>query len=332
MPAQPLADKRSLLNKEALQSLRDELKVKSLLDRPHWHSVHSHHYLDTAENVWRELDALSLRQWTGALGDQPVRVKLYILVESKSLRGKQILLPRFNPVKQAVLTDWLGQHGRRDERLEEFARVGIPLDLASQLDFGLFSAGAEIFPDSPSMLFPPRLNIWNSAGFVEAQNAGGAVAELRASVVWKARLGLQSAARALVAPEVAQNRRELLMALQFARIAEISTQQADFDLHAEIRKYVQKVRFSMLVFHPILVVDADMWGLLGDDVQLLDHVRLHQTGVSRYPYFWLDIVHRDAADRVIREAQVRYEAQAVEKGLEPDEPQLGTADYDIARP
>ena len=82
----------------------------------------------------------------------------------------------------------------------------------------------------------------------------------------------------------------------------------------------------------MVVVDGDLWGVTQESTTPVKHARIHLTGVSGFPYFWFDLVRRDAADEVVAQAQAHYDAQAAGKGLVEFSPQMGIADYEIARP
>lgn len=330
-------DRTKLINDKALSSLRDELRLQTALETREWISIHSHHYFDLREKQWRELDAVASKMWAGYLSDRPIRVKVVFLVESKSIREKHVLLPPHAILKQAVVFDWLGSYRRRDERFRLYEEAGLDRKLATSVDSVLTGGAADVMPDAPNILLPPRELVWHSAGFVEAQNTAGMAKrfkkELGSSVVWRARLSLQSAAQALAQEEIEAAAGELGIAIRFARLRQMSRGNDEaFDMKAEVVSEMASRAFTITVFHPVIVVDADLWGVDGDDVIPVNHARVHLTGISRYPYFWFDLVQREAVNKVIREAQANYDQQASERGLHTEEVNLGTADYEIAYP
>jgi hypothetical protein len=324
------------VNAKALQSLRDEMQLQGILDKPSWASVHSHHFFDIRDNVWRELDAVASRSWRGVLQKRPIRVKVVVLVESKRLAEKQLLLPRFNPLRQAIIYDWLGSQRRRKERFAVYEQAGLDPRLAQRVDIDISGGAADIMPNAPNILRPPSHAEWNAAGFIEAQNGQGKVDDPESAVVWRARLALRSAAQALAQMEIDSSSQDLLLALQFARLKQFAANQAnqteEFDLYTEILTQMRDRVFTITVFHPIVVVDAALWGVSPDDLVAVQHARIHLTGVSRYPYYWFDVARRDAAASVISAAQTGYDRQAAEKGLVPEEPNMGLVDYEIAHP
>lgn len=91
------------------------MRLQAALDQPAWSSIHSHHYFDQRGKQWRELDAVASKVWSGYLAKRPIKIKVVILVESKSLRSKHVPLPPFDPVKQAVVFDWLGSNRRKSD-------------------------------------------------------------------------------------------------------------------------------------------------------------------------------------------------------------------------
>jgi hypothetical protein len=332
-----LEDRKDLVSDRALESLRDELRIHAMLDQPSWVSVHSHHFFDLREKQWRELDAVASRSWEGMLQKQPVRIKILFIVESKSLANKHILLPQFEPIRQAIVYDWIGSQQRKRDRFDIYEQLGLERRLAARIDLEVTGTAAEVMPNAPNIMMPPRNPEWNSASFTEAQNSKGKSKksdnELRTSVVWRARLALRSAAQALVQSEVDRESRDFALALQYARLQQIaSPEREDFDFAKYVVDGFRKVRFTMTIFHPVIVVDSDLWGVSTDDLTPISHARVHLTGVSRYPYFWFDLVRREALERIILEAQRTYEAQALEKGLVPVEPNMGDAEYEIAHP
>lgn len=110
------------------------------------------------------------------------------------------------------------------------------------------------------------------------------------------------------------------------------TAKPEFNVAQEVVQDLLAKPFTIAVFHPVIVVDADLWGVTSDDLVALDHARVHLTGVSRSPYFWFDIVQRKAVANYISATQAEYDRQAREKGFTYDEPDEGILDYDIAHP
>lgn len=328
----PLDDRSKLVNAKALQSLRDEVRLQSILDKPSWVAVHSHYYMDISSNQWREADAVAFRAWRGFLQKRPIRLKVVILVESKRLAEKHLLLPRFEPLRQAIIFDWLGSQRRSRERFEAYEQVGLDSRLAHRVDQEVGGNVADIMPGAPNLLRPPATAQWHAAGFVEAKNGEGKPEEPGASVVWKARLALQSAAQALAQEELDFSRQELLLALQFARLRQMAAGSEDFDLYSEIVAQIRDRVFTITVFHPMIVVDADIWGVLPEELVPVQHARVHLTGVSRYPYYWFDLVRREAADGVISAAQANYDLQVYERAFTPETPNMGLVDFEIAHP
>lgn len=329
--------REKLVHEQALKSLRDEMRIQGLLDRAAWVSVHSHHFFDLRENKWRELDAVASRSWLGALAELPVRVKMMFIVESKSLAGKHVLLPAFHPLRQALVFDWIGSGHRQKQRHALCEQAGFDTKLIKRLDSTVYPAAADVMPGTPHILLPPKDPDWHAAGFTEARNSESSKDkhkdELGSSVIWKARLALQSAAQALVQTEMDTSAREFQLALQFARLRRMTGKAADeSSLIDGIVEDLKRWPPTITVFHPMVVVDSDLWGVSLDKLVPIHHARVHLTGVSRYPYFWFDLVSRNALDQVIEKAQAGYDEQALNNELEPDEPAMGVVEYEIAHP
>lgn len=330
-------DRRGLIQERALASLRDELRLQAALARKEWVSIHSHHFFDLREQQWRELDAVASRMWSGYLAKNPIKIKVVFLVESKSLAEKHLLLPAHKLLKQAIVFDWLGSSRWRNERFIIYEEAGLDRRLATTIDTALTGGAADVMPNAPNILLPPRKSIWHATGLVEARNQAGKAKksddELGSSVVWRARLALQSAAQALAHNEIESAARDLRLAIQFARLRQISRQEdPTFDIGAQIAAEVAKNPFTITIFHPVVVVDADIWGVNEDDVTPVEHTRVHLTGISRYPYFWFDLVKRERVESVVRDAQASYDKQAEDHGLSGVDVSLGTAEYEIAHP
>jgi hypothetical protein len=320
------------LNLKALQSLRDEMELQRILHKQSWVAVHSHHFLDVKENVWRELDALASRTWKGVLNKRPILVKVLVLAESKRIAEKQVLLPAFKPLKQAIIFDWLGAQRHSNDRAAIYQQVGVDARIAQRVDLDVAGGAWDFMPDAPNLLRPPKDVEWNAAGLTEAQNGSGKVEDGGSSVIWKTRLDLQSAARALAQREIEFSKQELILALQFARLKQMASRSSDFDLYEAIAAEMRDRAFTITVIHPMIVVDADLWGVTETDVVPVQHARIHLTGVSRFPYYWFDLVRRDAAERAMSEAQAGYDRQAAQRGLVPQTENMGVSDYEIAAP
>lgn len=328
-------DRSSLVNKQALKSLRDEMALREDLERPSWTSVHSHYYFDLDAQVWRELDVVSIRWWKARLNGHEVIIKVAIIVESKHLGQKHVLLPAFKPLRQAIIFDWLGGMAHAEKRLQILLDAGVERRLAQQLDNQISAGAADVMPDAPHILYPPKARVWHSAGFVEAlPKEKGKEDPLSKSVIWRARLGLQSAAKALAHDEIEQSSREVQIAIRLALVSQMGARAGGktFDLKDKFLSHLRKNPFTLTVFHPIVVVDSDLWGVTQEELRPVKHARIHLTGVSRFPYFWFDLVQRDIASEVMALTQAEYDRQAEERGLEPFSPRLGVADYEIARP
>lgn len=323
------------VNAEALRSLRNEVQLQANLSQSSWTAVHSHYYVDPEKNGWRELDAAAIRWWKGPLGQREVIIKVAILVESKHLGQKHVLLPSFKPLRQAIIFDWAGGMAHAEERQKILLDVGIEGRTAYQLDQAISAGASDVMHTSPNILYPPKGEQWDAASFVEAPNSGKAPDErLEGSPIWKTRLSLQSAARALAAQQIDEDTREIAMAIRLALVGKVGADAAGrpFDLKKAFTDYLQKRPFTLTVFHPIIVVDSDLWGVNDQGLVPVQHARIHLTKLSRFPYFWFDLVHRDAAPEVLSRAQAGYDKQAEAKALVPHSPGMGLVDYEVARP
>ncbi len=319
------------INAEALRSLQNEVRIQASLAQPSWTAVHSHYYFDPVKRVWRELDAAAIRWWQGLLDRHKVLIKLAILVESKHLRQKHVLLPAFKPLRQAIIFDWIGGMAHAEERRKILLDVGVDPRISYQLDREISAGAYDAMPNAPNILYPPKGEEWDAAAFVEALNSGKTSENLEDSAIWKARLGLQSAARAMADQQIEEDAREIAMAIRRALVGQLGAAGKPFDLKKAFIDNVTKP-FTVTVFHPIIVIDANLWGVSDKDTVPVRHARIHLTNLSGFPYFWFDLVHRDAAQEVIACAQENYDLQTQEKGLVPFSPGMGLADYEIARP
>lgn len=332
-----IRDRTDLINDKALESLRDEMRLQDALDRRGWTSIHSHYFYDLRTKEWRELDAVAVRTWVGQLAGRTVRIKVVILVESKSLSEKHFLLPQYSLSKQAIVFDWLGATPRRSERFRIYEDAGLARRIASVIDSEITGRSACVMPDAPNILLPPRDSVWHASGVKEARNAAGSgnkyKEEIGSSVVWKARLALQSAAQALAQDQADLDGKNLRLALQLVKLRLMAQEDKEkFNMKEEVSKEAGKFPFTITIFHPVIVADGDIWGVSENDVVPVAHGRVHLAGVSRYPYFWFDLVRREAADDVVSRAQKSYDDQAIERGLSGQDINLGVAEYTVAYP
>ena len=302
-----------LLTSQAFLSLSSEQRVHATLIANGWRAQHGTFYRDPDSKKPRELDVTAVRRWEASRKAGNMTLSLDLLIEVKSARGFHLLFAPHRPKESAgyLLRYWIGYEGRTRRRLLR--------DLARRLDERQLAAVAArlnsiAYPQhfaAPRsiMVNPPSLE-WAATGFRETNI--GSEKDLDNSVVWRAGQALRSAFRSYRDLEYRRQMEWTLSELQDdpeARRDPVASVLGN--LHWQVRQVAQ--------FHPIVVVDAELWVAQEAHVRKVPWCRFAQVDRAGHPQWWWDVVHSAsvadyvqhitrAYDKAVRPSRARLEA------------------------
>lgn len=283
--------KDKLLKSESLKSLRGEVDISNALAVLGWQVVTGSVYSDPKTSKLREVDSCARRMWRKSSPPHFV-ANVVIYCESKSMSGFHLVFPpatppTFNRLLTACHHVWFGSpYPSRRGLLEDiFAGAGVAPNSIHRIIDGLVSIshpnGSALIADM--MIDPPQAST-HATTFKETNIGGEKDADN--SVLWRACSSLSSVLNA------ASSRLDQSCCEDLSLIGRNGIQHNTFihDIHAA---YLKSVGYVTL-YHPIVVVDAQMWELNASDLKPIESCRLIQHSATSLDMTWYDVVHRDA--------------------------------------
>jgi hypothetical protein len=282
-----------LTNSTAFKSLSTEQQLTTLLASLKWEANQSTYYLDYSTGKYRELDVIASQYWKSSENDK-VKVSLKLIIEVKSLSGYHLLFseaislpkysrPRLHYEYIGYLADVpeLGMN-QKELLLDIVSKSGLKgtevISFFERFEKALFPDEAIIPYDLAIKPFPDFLK---ASAFRET-NIGGEK-ELDNSVLWKASQSLRSAVKSIKYDNIHNFHQDLGFVIEWA----LQTKQDPVNLAIE-----EAVgRASQLdLFHPIIVVDANLWSVDGLVLQSIESCRFLQVDHRGSIDWWADIV------------------------------------------
>lgn len=310
--------KRKLLQSPAFLSLSAEQLVKEQLLLRKWRALHSTYYRDLETRKLREVDVIGRQTWEHCEDD--IKIALELIIEVKSAREFHLLFSPYDqpwemsklevPVSPGqLMRDWVGV-SRKPRLFERIFRRSTLSD--SEVALVREQANALAYPDgyaviAPLMIDPPPVK-WNSSGFRELSL--GKEKDLENSVLWRAGQSLMSTIRAL---KVARRRSRLNEARIFVEMEKNETEPS---LVHEVLDSLDQAFRAFDQFHPIVVIDSQLWYLSGTDLQPIPWCRLILANSRGFPHFWFDVVNTGTFADYADQLTTAYTERLTESGAE----------------
>ena len=280
-------------NGDAYRSLVGETRVAETLRKLQWSVRHSAYYTDPIEKKQREIDVVARRRWTRG-ADRYVHLSL--LVECKSMPGKQILVAEDREGgREKLYFHWPGDD---DDALRREIRGAL-------LDNGYAPDEISRIAEEFSAATHPR-----GESSVDALLASAPKPPLRVSAARETSRDtntgpLWEAVNEVFAAMTGATQEELVSTLDNFRF-ELANPNGD---HAEWA--VDRLRdaaSTLVLYHPIVVTDAPLFRLRKGGVEPIEWCRLTQARVSAGAPRWVDVIHSASFDDWSANATESYDA------------------------
>ena len=298
-------------NSESSRSLLAERRVAEALRRRGWKVAHGAYYTDPVTGKSRELDVTASRSWTKATRRTELGAALHLLVECKSMRGNQLLFaPRTDPdFGDRCYYFWPGLD---DDPLREriralLAEAQMPAPAVERVMIKLEQLA---YPRGKALIFdlvadapaaPQRATAYRESRGAEAR-------ELRddeASVLWRAIQTVFGAvtgiAQSLLEGTMQQLRDDLTIASRWGD-----------DMSEYALEVLDGVISTVVLFHPVVVTDARLFTLEGEEPVEIPWCRVDQERIATYEHRWIDVVNSAAFDEYA-EAVTKWYTRAMQK-------------------
>ena len=264
-----------------------EATVAQVLQKLRWSTVQGPYYIDPVTGKSREIDVVGQQHWrrAGSVSDHSTTIQF--VVECKSIKGWHIL---FQPVRPRGQTDHRYEYSFgwelefRPQRLATALEgIGMSREEITHTRELLDIYQRNVPADAPRSftLDVPRARK-RSTTFRET-NIGNEKEELEQSVLWRAMqlsLGaIQSMERSRFETDVEK--------ISFGVLVGDLT---GTDRSAQALASARDAFNNTVYFHPVVVLEAQLWVLSGADVRKTPWVRLEQRMLTSDVDRWVDIV------------------------------------------
>lgn len=272
-----------LRNSDAYQSLVSEMRVAATLRRLGWSTVHSASYADATDpSKVRELDVVASRSWIRERRGEQTYVRLFLFVECKGLRDKDVLFARHAMPSAA---DHLYYHwaGLDDDVLRDQLRetLGIAGYAATDVRVAMESFVESAYPKGRAAVFDLLVNAPKPPFRAAAERQPGR--EPGSDPLWQAMSAVFSALAGTTRELLVDALTELNDALRFR-----SHPEDDTTAYAVGR--LKDAASTLSLFHPIVVTDAILHGVSANGATSeIAWCRLEQERIASDERRWIDV-------------------------------------------
>lgn len=313
--------KAKLRNSPAARSLLMEYKVGRLLQEQGWTVSQSPYYPDPQTAKLREIDVLAEQRWMISIRDQREDfVNLQLVIECKSAKAFHLL---FGPESRFVMAlsdrayqSWLGHNDNAVTITQTLIAEGLS-DVQAKLLLKRFEeiAAPEGTYRHQGYDITPAKAKFRTPAFRETDTQKEKEKE-KESVLWRAILSLMSAMDSRIATSLVWKLERLGWA---ARRVQEDFEEYGIELFDGLAGDFSDALKELYVFHPIVVVDSQLWKVGPNDLESIDWRRLKLCTLGGKDW-WFDVVHAPrfetyAASVTKHYAEYFAEKQAQRMGL-----------------
>lgn len=308
--------KKRLSNAEAVTSLASELRVGGYLQNLNWAVSQGSFFVDSVTTKMREIDLVARRLWQSGARMKKLRARLNLIIEVKTMRGYHLvfapMLDALNNNRVIVEREWIGYASERSthqtQLVQSLDRVGIGPDEKRTILQQLFDLA---YPDGFTVTYdlvpdPPPTPFLSSA-FREA-NVGNSK-DLDAAVFWKAAQAVNACVAYGQTYHLEIQREHVELAADYARNR---GKPVVDEILEELSDSVRQIE----LFHSIIVVDAMLWSMDGEEIERLPWCRFCQLSRLGRMAQWYDVVQREFANDYLSEVTRHYDQHMTEAGAE----------------
>ena len=288
----PETDLRTKLrNSAACQSLFVEYEVGRILESSEWTISQSPYYVDPQEFKFREIDVLAEQRWgVPSENGQQNFVNLHLLIECKSNSSYHLLFGGETGLRRAfsdqLYRAWLGE-GDGPTRVAEALTAGglTEEEVACQLKRFKGIAAPDGRYRHPAFDIKPPTASFRASSFRET-NIQKDRTEEGSAVLWKALMSVKS----FMDRRMISTFTWTLDSVTWA----VRREKEDFEEETISENldgdFVDALK-EAYVFHPVIVIDSQLWKADASDIEGIDWGRL-KLSVLGGKDWWCDIVHK----------------------------------------
>ena len=255
---------------------------------------------------------LAKRLWQRKQGNEVQIAHLSLIVEVKSIRGYHLVFApsSFSPSYAPAVREWTGyasERGTTQARLTEaLVRADLQATSISRIIDRLFE---QAYPEGTmvvkDLVVNPPPAPFAASAFRET-NVGGHK-DLSASVFWKAIQMLSAFKVHARSSYLDGSFRSLELMSDYARLRDLGVVEMMVDELAEMSRRV-------LLFHPVVVVDAALWALKDGDLAELPWCRFHRLDKDGLLSAWYDVVQSSSLADYLQHTTDHYDRSMDEVG------------------
>ena len=278
---------------DAYQSLVGETRVAETLRKLQWSVRHSAYYTDPIEKKQREIDVVARRRWIRG-ADRYIHLNL--LVECKSMPGKQILLAEDR--KSAGEKLYVHWSGNDDDTLHREIRDALreneyaPANISRIVE----NVGQSTYPRGESAI--ASLLVSAPKPPLHASAARETSRDTNTGPLWEA-------VNEVFAAMTGARQEELASTLDNFRF-ELANPSGDRAEWAVDR--LRDAALTLILYHPIVVTDAPLFRLRKGRIEPIEWCRLTQARVIAGPARWVDVIHSASFEDWSANATESYDA------------------------
>jgi hypothetical protein len=283
----------ALRDSPSYRSFRSEMRVESVLEKLGWRTQHSPEYTDPREEKAREMDVAAARSWKRERKNTTQIAHLGLVIECKSIRDDQLLLARATQTNvDRLYHHWLGLDD--DELRDAIGTITASAGFDAAKVLRRFEPIA--YPSGRAAIMPLLVNA--PPARVRASAVREARRESESSLIRKATLQLFASLHGTIAEERDAALRQLQDDLR---------KREEFDRLDYALECLRSAVSTVLLFHPIVVVDAKLVALDREgEMEIVDWARLDRGRMFSYDRQWFDVVSADHFESYAAELTAWY--------------------------
>ena len=283
----PTDDLRSRLEKSAsVSSLRSEMDLISILNQHRWECHHSAYYLDSIEHKLREIDILADYRGVRQTKRREERSNIRLVIEAKNISDWQIVFSKGEPHDELCgYTTRIWSGFIDSEKYRWIAEALLESGINDKTIPKLLSHFQQMAFKNGKAVIPPYFEPPNNLPIVTAFRETNTDKEkgIDNSVFWRAVTGLQSSIKSL------KQHSERWHQDCFSCINNSGKKMVDdFEFNADLSLG------TVDVFHPIIVIDANLWVVDQQSLTPITSCRFHQINHTGMVGWWCDVVNTAA--------------------------------------
>ena len=293
---------RKLNESDAVRALRAERQLLEDLRKANWNGVQGAIYRDRESHKLREIDVVAHRMWQKRSRKQDYFVRITTVAEVKSAKGYSLVFSPCGGIDlHSLQRVWLGAHEICPRMYQAtLRRCGLS---GAQIRKLWKALGKEAAPNGIMIMADvcpdPPGQILMASSFQETNSC--TTKDLDASVLWKASLAVSSAV-------VVLKQSALRLAGDWMIFAARVAHDSDEDVMSTALKEVHHCVRQMYFFHPVVVIESNMFAVQEGDIMSIQACRLVRLNQFGHAVGWVDVVASHQAKEYFKMITHAYDA------------------------